>query len=85
MRRGFCILPLLLLMQCGNNDTPGGETGGGPEFSQDGTHADFTPSPEQRPMPTPALKAQRTDITHAQYPAMDIHFHAGEWYAAGEQ
>jgi predicted TIM-barrel fold metal-dependent hydrolase len=37
---------------------------------------------EQYPMPTPILIAKRTAIQKAKYPAIDVHFHAGDWFSA---
>ena len=46
-----------------------------PGASQQPTHPDFKPAPEQGPMPKSMLVVNRTEISKARFPAIDFHFH----------
>ncbi len=69
----------------GEADTSGWGTGAGREMPASDVYADFKPAPEQYPIPDPVLISQNTDVRRAKYPAIDIHFHAGDWSAAEDQ
>lgn len=70
----------------GDGESPiWGTTGGGREIGTGAAHSEFAPAPEQPPMPTPVLRAKRIPVRRAKYPAIDFHFHAGDWAAAADQ
>jgi predicted TIM-barrel fold metal-dependent hydrolase len=71
MQRLFFVSALFALA-LGCSNAPPEQTAAAPAFPD---HPDFTPAPEQNPMPNSTLVTKRTEIQGAKYPAIDFHFH----------
>lgn len=77
----FCLAASVLLAGCagaGKSQAQAGDIAWNPDRR-------FKPTAEQHPMPTPELISKRTEIRKVKYPAIDIHFHAGDWSDAQSQ
>ena len=70
--RASIVLIVLLLGTAGWLGAPAAQQ---PGASRPATHPDFTPAPEQGPMPKSMLVVNRTAIGKARFPAIDFHFH----------